>query len=91
MDIDDDRPCLPVGFEYEYRFAEYEYDILFPALSELRESGTAALRLVTLGAAITWAGATLAVWSMLGFGWRLSLLLGAILIVTGPTVSTCTS
>ncbi len=21
------RPCLPVGFEYEYRWAEYEYDI----------------------------------------------------------------
>ncbi len=31
MDIDDDRSCLPVGFEYEYRFAEYEYDILSPA------------------------------------------------------------
>ncbi len=31
MDIDDDRPCFPVEFEYEYRFAEYEYDILFLA------------------------------------------------------------
>ncbi len=38
MGIDDDRSCLPVGFEYEYRFAEYEYrfaeyeyDILSPA------------------------------------------------------------
>ncbi len=31
MGIDDDRSCLPVEFEYEYRFAEYEYDILSPA------------------------------------------------------------
>ncbi len=31
MDIDDDRPCLSVGFEYEYRSAEYEYDILSSA------------------------------------------------------------
>jgi CPA1 family monovalent cation:H+ antiporter len=55
-------------------------------LSELRESGTAAFRLCTVGAAITWAGGALAAYATLGFGWRLSALLGAILVVTGPTV-----
>lgn len=55
-------------------------------LRELRESGAAALRLVTVGAVITWVGATIAAHLTLGFPWRLSLLLGAILIVTGPTV-----
>lgn len=55
-------------------------------LEELRESGSAALRLVTVGAAFTFAGAAIAAHYVLGFDWRLSLLLGAILIVTGPTV-----
>ena len=55
-------------------------------LRELSESGAAALRLVTVGAAITWFGGTLAAYWTLGFPWRLSLLLGAILVVTGPTV-----
>ncbi len=55
-------------------------------LRELRESGAAALRLVTGGALITWVGATVAAHLVLEFPWRLSLLLGAILVVTGPTV-----
>ena len=55
-------------------------------LGELREAGSAALRLVTVGALITWIGVTLAARFTLGFDWRLCLLLGAILIVTGPTV-----
>ncbi|MEM6980094.1 MAG: sodium:proton antiporter [Planctomycetota bacterium] len=55
-------------------------------LSELRESGSASLLLCTVGAAIALAGNTVAVHLILGFGWSLSLLLGAILIVTGPTV-----
>jgi len=31
MNTDDDRQCLSLGFEYEYRSAEYEYDINSPA------------------------------------------------------------
>ncbi|MEM9369163.1 MAG: cation:proton antiporter [Planctomycetota bacterium] len=55
-------------------------------LRELRESGSASLRLVTLGALFTFVGnAAAAIW-ILGFPWRISLLLGAILVVTGPTV-----
>lgn len=54
--------------------------------SELRESGGAALALCTLGAAVTMGGTTLAAHYCLDFGWRLSCLVGAILVVTGPTV-----
>ena len=55
-------------------------------LGELRESGTAALRLCTVGALVTLVGSAFAAYFVLDFGWRLSLLLGAILVVTGPTV-----
>ncbi|TWU43732.1 K(+)/H(+) antiporter NhaP [Novipirellula aureliae] len=54
--------------------------------TELREAGSAAFRLVTLGALITWIGTAAAANWVLGFSWTVSFLLGAILIVTGPTV-----
>ncbi|MFG0263358.1 MAG: cation:proton antiporter [Novipirellula sp. JB048] len=53
---------------------------------ELREAGTAALRLVTLGAVITFFGTAVTSHFTLGFDWPISFLLGAILTVTGPTV-----
>ncbi|TWT76635.1 K(+)/H(+) antiporter NhaP2 [Planctomycetes bacterium CA13] len=53
---------------------------------ELREAGSAAFRLVTVGALITFIGTAAAAHWTLGFAWPLSLLLGAILVVTGPTV-----
>ncbi|MCA9135908.1 MAG: sodium:proton antiporter [Planctomycetales bacterium] len=55
-------------------------------LGELREAGSAALRLCTIGAAITAVGTTIAAHLCFGIDWRLSALLGAILVVTGPTV-----
>lgn len=55
-------------------------------LGELREAGSAALRLCTVGAAITAVGTTVAAHLCFDFDWRLSALLGAILVVTGPTV-----
>lgn len=45
-------------------------------------------RLVWIGAAITCAGGTVAAHVLLGLSWQLSFLLGAILIVSGPTVVT---
>ncbi|MCM2371232.1 cation:proton antiporter [Aporhodopirellula aestuarii] len=54
--------------------------------AELGESGSASLRLVTLGALLAFAGNTIAVHFILNWGWQLSALLGAILVVTGPTV-----
>jgi NhaP-type Na+/H+ or K+/H+ antiporter len=54
--------------------------------SELHESGKTVLRLVTLGALISWILTSLAASYLLGFDYRLAILLGAILVVTGPTV-----
>ncbi|MEM6688918.1 MAG: sodium:proton antiporter [Planctomycetota bacterium] len=55
-------------------------------LSELREAGAAALCLCTVGAMITWIGASLSAIYCLGFSPEIAALLGAILTVTGPTV-----
>ncbi|MDX1547112.1 MAG: cation:proton antiporter, partial [Rhodothermales bacterium] len=55
-------------------------------LSELREVGKAVFNLITLGVLVTWVLAALAAYYIIGFGLGLSVLLGAILTVTGPTV-----
>ena len=43
-------------------------------------------RLIVCGVPITWAGAGLLAWLLLGLSSRAALMLGAILIVSGPTV-----
>src|SRR5262249_43975293 len=43
-------------------------------------------RLVYLGIPITWAGAALLAWPLLGLSRNATIMLGAILIVSGPTV-----
>lgn len=53
---------------------------------ELRSVGPAVIKLITVGAFITWALAGLAAWVVLGLELDLSILLGAVLVVTGPTV-----
>lgn len=55
-------------------------------VSELRELGWVVLRLVLLGVIVTWAIAGLAAHSLLGLPPSLATLLGAILVVSGPTV-----
>ena len=55
--------------------------------SELKEAGSATIRLCTLGAGVTWVLSTIAVYSVAGFAnWELSALVGAFMVVTGPTV-----
>ncbi|MEC9096998.1 MAG: sodium:proton antiporter, partial [Planctomycetota bacterium] len=55
--------------------------------SELQEAGSATIRLCTLGAGITWVLSTVAVFYVAGFqNWKLSALVGAFMVVTGPTV-----
>lgn len=55
-------------------------------LSEWHAVGKVVRNLVTIGALVTWVGATLAARWCLGWEWGLATLLGAILVVTGPTV-----
>lgn len=54
--------------------------------SELREAGTLVLKLCTLGVLYSWALTAVAVHFVMGYHWLVSALLGAILVVTGPTV-----
>lgn len=54
--------------------------------SDLRETRSTVLNLIFIGAAVTWAGASVAAVWILGFELRLALLLGAVVVVTGPTV-----
>jgi NhaP-type Na+/H+ or K+/H+ antiporter len=55
-------------------------------IDRLREAPSATLRLVTLGAIIALIGTAAAVYFALGTGWPVALLIGALLVATGPTV-----
>ena len=55
-------------------------------LSELKEVGGVVIALISVGAIITWAIAAAGAHFILNLDLRISILLGSILIVTGPTV-----
>jgi NhaP-type Na+/H+ or K+/H+ antiporter len=55
-------------------------------VADLRGVGWVLTRLVSLGALVTWAITAVAARAILGWPWQLAVLLGAILVVTGPTV-----
>jgi len=55
-------------------------------LQELRDVGTVVIVLILVGAVITWIIASISAHYILNLDLRLSILLGAILVVTGPTV-----
>jgi len=55
-------------------------------LGELREIGKIVLMLISVGVLITWILASAAAHVVLGFHWKVAVLLGSILVVTGPTV-----
>ena len=54
--------------------------------AELPRVGNVIFRLIGFGTIITWSVAALAAYYILQLDWQLSVLLGAILVVTGPTV-----
>ncbi|TEW51880.1 cation:proton antiporter [Psychromonas algicola] len=53
---------------------------------EIKDHGRMVTHLVTAGAFITWACITPAAHFLLGFDWKIAMLLGALVVVTGPTV-----
>ncbi len=55
-------------------------------ISELREVGNVVRNLITVGIILTWVLATIAAYIFLELNLSLSILFGAILVVTGPTV-----
>lgn len=54
--------------------------------SELKDTGGIIGNLVSIGVILTWIITSLSAYYFFSFGWELSILLGAILVVTGPTV-----
>jgi len=54
--------------------------------SELRQGGRVFRNLVTTGILVTWVLVTLAAYFIVGLDFQLALLLGAVLVVSGPTV-----
>lgn len=54
--------------------------------SELKNVWGVIGKLVSIGALLTWILSSVIAYYLFGFGWELAILLGAILIVTGPTV-----
>ncbi|WP_440988518.1 cation:proton antiporter domain-containing protein [Haloarchaeobius baliensis] len=57
-------------------------------ISKLREAPSANVKLVTLGAAVSFIGTTVAVRYLLGTEWAIAGVIGALLVATGPTVIT---
>lgn len=55
-------------------------------LAELRRIGPTVWRLCSLGALVTWTLTATTTHFLLGLSWPISALLGAVLVVTGPTV-----
>lgn len=55
-------------------------------LVELREAGRPVRNLMTVGILVTWVGAALAAHFLAGLNGPLSVLVGALIVVTGPTV-----
>ncbi|NNF57907.1 MAG: sodium:proton antiporter [Rhodothermaceae bacterium] len=55
-------------------------------LDELREVGAAVRNLITIGVVVTGVLAALGAHYLVGFGWNVAIVTGAILTVTGPTV-----
>lgn len=53
---------------------------------EIRQTGSVVVRLITVGVLVTWAISTVAARALFGLSLEIALLLGAILVVTGPTV-----
>ena len=57
-------------------------------IDRLRAAPSAAIKLVTIGAIVAFVGTAVTVRFLLGTDWPLALLIGALLIATGPTVIT---
>ncbi len=58
------------------------------SIADLREIGGVVRNLVTVGVLVTWSVSTAAAYFILHLDFPLAVLLGSILVVTGPTVNT---
>lgn len=82
--LTDEAPLLSlVGFFVAIILFEGGLTLKF---SELKEAGTPVLRLCTVTVLIAWVLTAIAAHYTLGYHWQVCALVGAILVVTGPTV-----
>jgi NhaP-type Na+/H+ or K+/H+ antiporter len=56
------------------------------SIEQLRKTGSVVRNLITIGVTVTWAITTAAAYLLFDLDFKLALLLGAVLVVTGPTV-----
>lgn len=81
-------PAFPVIVDLMVAVILFQGGMQLGAIPLAKSDKAVVRRLVWIGGAITCAGATLAAHFILGLAWPLAFLLGAILIVSGPTVVT---
>lgn len=81
-------PAFPVVVDLMVAVILFQGGMQLGAIPLAKSDKAVVRRLVWIGGAITCAGATLAAHFILGLAWPLAFLLGAILIVSGPTVVT---
>ncbi len=55
-------------------------------MEEIRGHGRMVTNLVSVGVLVTWVSISIVTYLLMDFGWELSALLGALVVVTGPTV-----
>lgn len=80
-------PALPILVGFAVAVILFEGGMSLD-LRRLRRQAAVIRRLLTVGALVTATGAALAARLIMGWDWRLSLLFGTLVIVTGPTVVT---
>lgn len=81
-------PAFPVMVDLMVAVILFQGGMQLGTTSLDRADKNVVRRLVWVGAAITCAGGTIAAHVLLGLSWQVAFLLGAILIVSGPTVVT---
>ncbi|MCF8550980.1 MAG: cation:proton antiporter [Candidatus Nanopelagicales bacterium] len=81
-------PAFPVAVNLMVAVILFQGGLELGSISLARTDKNVVRRLVWIGGAITFVGSTLASHFLLDLSWSLAVLLGAILIVSGPTVVT---
>lgn len=81
-------PAFPVAVDLVVAVILFQGGLGLSSIPLPPQQRAVVLRLLYFGAPITWLAATLGAWLFLGMDWPLAFMLGAILIVSGPTVVT---
>ena len=81
-------PAFPVIVDLVVAVILFQGGLGLAAIPLPRDQRNIVRRLIYLGAPVTWLGGAVAAHLLLGMDWSVALMLGALLIVSGPTVVT---